>query len=107
MDSQYDSVSNENTSEEGGFEKFKRKIVNFKNEHPFIFWGVIVALIVVVIGVILLIALSSKPKPEKNGENGKEGFVGKDGNAISDEFAYVNSYILSTLGDEDATKNLL
>lgn len=90
------------------FDRVAQKIKVFKAEHPILFW-VIIALVIAtfVIIIVIIIIVYRKPKPEKHGENGKEGFRTKDEKDIPDEFAYVNSYILSTLGEDEEAKKLV
>lgn len=102
-----DSYEQLDRNEGSFFDKVARKIKAFKAEHPILFWVIIALVVATFIIIIVVIVVYRKPKPEKHGENGKEGFRTKDDKDIPDEFAYVNSYILSTLGEDEEAKKLL
>lgn len=102
-----DSYEDMNYSEESFMDKVSRKIKGFKRDHPVIFWIAVALVALLFILIIVIIIVYRKPKPEKNGNNGKESFKTKDDKDVPDEFAYVNSYILSTLGEDDEAKKLL
>lgn len=89
---QLDNEQNENSNEKGLW----NYIDEYKNEHPILFWVIIISCVVILIGVILAIIFTVKKNKKKGGET-NETFTAS--NDINDEFDYVNSVIYSTLGD--------
>lgn len=70
------------------------KIKEFKKNHSVLFWLIIAAVVITLIGIIVAIVYAVNKKKK---EESKEGYSAS--NDINDEFDYVNSVIYSTLGD--------
>ena len=88
------------------------KINDFRKESPYLFWGICLAVTVLLVAVIVAVIVIIKKRKSKSGsgesgvsgagdggqtESFKEPYMGT--NTLNDEFDYLSSLLDSTLGD--------
>ena len=96
--------NNENTNDYDDYNEGKTSfsIKSFKQNHPYIFWIIVISLVIVIVVVAIIVTslTVSKRRKNKSGQGDeKEKYKASDN--IDHEFDYVNSYIYSTLGDSN------